>query len=311
MLSNIPVECPRALLSKAQQRSAVTAVVANAASELVVKSAFESTQLGLINPVFVGDEKVIRREAAKLSWDITDVRIEHSEDEVSAAERAVAIARGGEARAIVKGDVHTDTLLRAVLDRASGLRTGRLLSHVFHMTLPGSDQALCISDAVLNVLPSVDQKRLILANAVELLHALGNENPKVALLSATESPSQAMPSSVEAAQICQRIKEDGWTGAQVEGPLAFDLAVSQASAQIKGVENPVAGRADLLLVPNIETGNALFKMMVYFMSAAAAGVVLGAGVPVMLTSRADPLAARIASAALTAIYARSIEQGNK
>ena len=204
----------------------------------------------------------------------------------------------------MKGHLHTGTLMRAVLNREKGLRTEHCLSHVFHMTLPGGDMPLCITDAAINVLPNIEQKLHIARNAIELLHALGNSNPKVALLSGSEVVTPSMPSSVEAAEIAKRASSIGWDDAIVDGPLAFDLAVSPQAAAAKGITSPVAGEADVILVPNLETGNALFKLMVHFMSATAAGIVLGAKVPLVLTSRADPAAAGLASAALAAIVSQ-------
>ena len=182
------------------------------------------------------------------------------------------------------------------------------MSHVFHMTVPGSDRALCITDAVLNVLPTAKQKAEIARNAVSLVLAIGYEKPKVALLSASETASSAMPSSLDAAELAQQADQGSFPNATVEGPMAFDLAVSEEAARIKEFSSVVAGNADILLVPNIETGNALFKMMVHFMSAAAAGIVLGAKVPIVLTSRADPVAARLASLALACIYADDLSR---
>ncbi|MFK8031871.1 MAG: bifunctional enoyl-CoA hydratase/phosphate acetyltransferase [Gammaproteobacteria bacterium] len=306
MLSTDPVEVPKALLAQAQSKPAVVAAVANAGSEIVMESAQAASAKGLMTPVLVGDPDAIKRKAKDLRWDLNDVRIERVSGEQQAAECAVALARNDEVSAIIKGDVHTDVLLRAVLNREFGLRTPSLLSHVFHMTVPGSDRPLCITDAVLNVDPTLEQKQHILDNAVSLLHALGNSCPRIALLSATETPTEAMPSSLEAAQLCERAFQKKRADALIDGPLAFDLAVSTQAARTKHVDGGVAGQADVILVPNIETGNALFKMMVYFRSAAAAGIVLGAKVPVMLTSRADPLAARVASAALTSVYAASL-----
>ncbi len=302
MLSTTPIECPKGLLDKAKQFERTPTAVVNAGKSLPLRSCQMATEEGLIEPVLVGDKKQIEAAARKIEWDISAYRIVHTEGEVASAEAAVSLARNDEVSSLMKGDVHTDQLLRAVLHKELGLRTESRLSHVFHMTLPGSDQALCITDAVINVKPDVTTKLHIARNAVSLMHAIGNSRPKIAVLSATEVVSASMPSSVEADEVAS-IANTEIDGADVEGPLAFDNAVSPAAAELKGVSGEVAGRADVLLVPNIETGNALFKQMVYFMSAAAAGVVLGAKVPIILTSRADPAAARLAGTALASLYA--------
>ena len=301
LISEAPVVCPSVLLDQAQNLSASTAAVVNAGSVLAMQSAKLAFENKVINPVLVGDESTIKKIAQELLWDVSEIRIVHAASDIDAAATAVALARNGEVSTMMKGDIHTDDLLRAVLNREHGLTIGSRLSHVFHMTKPGSNDAICISDAVINVAPSVDVKLDIARNAVRLCHALGNARPKVAVLSATEVPSAAMPSSLEAEQVSQEAQAGAVPGADVYGPLAFDNAVSGEAAKLKGITHPVAGNADILLVPNIETGNALFKQMVYYMSAAAAGVVLGAKVPIVLTSRADPAAARLAGAALATI----------
>jgi phosphotransacetylase len=301
LISEAPVVCPSVLLDQAQNLSASTAAVVNAGSVLAMQSAKLAFENKVINPVLVGDESTIKKIAQELLWDVSEIRIVHAASDIDAAATAVALARNGEVSTMMKGDIHTDDLLRAVLNREHGLTIGSRLSHVFHMTKPDSNDAICISDAVINVAPSVDVKLDIARNAVRLCHALGNARPKVAVLSATEVPSAAMPSSLEAEQVSQEAQAGAVPGADVYGPLAFDNAVSGEAAKLKGITHPVAGNADILLVPNIETGNALFKQMVYYMSAAAAGVVLGAKVPIVLTSRADPAAARLAGAALATI----------
>ena len=259
--------------------------------------------VGLIKPVLVGDSKAIDRAAQEIDWDITGIRIVDAPDDIASAKTAVALARGGEVAALMKGNIHTDDLLRAVIDKHTGLRTGTRLSHVFHMTIPGSDQSLCITDAAINVLPSMEIQLDIARNVTSLMHSLGNISPKIAVLSATEVVNKSMPSSMQAAEVVKHAEQGEVPGAVLGGPFAFDNAVSPAAAKLKKIKHPVAGNADVLLVPNIETGNALFKQMVYFMSAAAAGVVLGAKVPIILTSRADPTASRLASMALASIYA--------
>ena len=304
MLSRIPFVCPDDLLAKARAATAVATAVVGAGNAVAIESARRATEEGLIVPTLVGAREAIEAAARAVDWDIAGIRIVEADGEPATARAAVALARSGEVAALMKGQVHTDALLRAVVDRELGLRTGRRLSHIFHMTAPERDGAICITDAAVNVRPDVGQMIDIVNNAVGLLHALGNAEPRVAALSGTEQETTAMPSSIDAAEVARRAQAGEVSGAVVEGPFALDNAVSPEAAAIKGIDGPVAGRADLLLVPNIETGNALFKAMVYFMSATAAGLVLGARVPIVLTSRADPPEARLAATALAAILAR-------
>jgi phosphate acetyltransferase len=267
--------------------------VAGAGGKLALESARRATEAGLIEPCLVGDRDAIVAIAGTIGWDLSGLRVVPAGDEAKAAETAVALARGGEVAALMKGQIHTDALMRAVVARATGLRGDRRISHVFHMTIPGREGELLISDAAINVRPDPATRIDIIANAVEVLHALGNPEPKVAVLSATETPIPAMPSSVEAAEIRRRAAQGEVSGAVVDGPFALDVAISLEASAVKGVDSPVAGRADVLLVPNIETGNSLYKAMVHYMSATAAGVVMGARVPIVLTSRADPPEARL------------------
>lgn len=282
--------------------SAMPTAVVNAGSQLAMESAKLGADKQVIEPVLVGHSEQIKRVAKSIAWDLTAVRVVHAPDEAKAAEAAVALARNGEVQSLMKGDVHTDALLKAVINKETGLRTGQRLSHVFRMLRTDIDASICITDAVINVAPTVDTKLDIARNAVALLHALGNPCPKVAVLSATEVPTQAMPSSIEAQEVAKAAMNGAVENAIVDGPLAFDNAVSEKAAKIKSINSPVAGHADVLLVPNIETGNALFKQMVYYMNAIPAGVVLGAKVPVMLTSRADNVKARLASMELAAEF---------
>lgn len=302
MLSTRPFQCPPALLEKARAKPAVVTAVANAGTALALESARQASEEGLIVPILVGDPDAIRAAADAIEWDIGDLQLVAAEDEEEAARLAARIAGAGDARALMKGHVHTDCFVLAILDRKAGLRTGRRLTHAFHMTVPDHDKPLLITDAAVNVAPDLETKFEAMRNAVRLARALGTELPRVAILSGSEEPSESMPSSLEAADLAERASRE-LTGALVHGPLAFDLAVSPEAARIKGIDHPVAGNADILVAPNIETGNALFKMMVYFMSACAAGIVLGAKVPAILTSRADPPEARLASAAIAAILA--------
>ncbi|MBJ89646.1 MAG: phosphate acetyltransferase [Woeseia sp.] len=302
MLSEAQPECPLHLLAKARNYPPVSTAVVNAGTSLAMDSARLAADEGLIKPILVGRIKTIERLAREINWNLEDVRLVSCSTESEASSIAVSLARNGEAGALMKGHVHTDDLMRAVLKKDEGLYSGTRLSHVFHMTVPNSDKVLCITDAVINILPSVHEKIDIARNAVGLMHSLGNLNPAIALLSGTEVANSKMPSSIDAEEINRLAASGEIEGGRISGPLSFDIAVSKEAAKIKGVACDVAGQADVLVVPNIEAGNFLFKQMVYFMSATAAGIVLGATVPIMLTSRADPPAARLASAALASIY---------
>ena len=307
MLWDKPYACPPTLLKGIPSSPEPTAVVA-ANSAVVLESAREAASRGLIAPILVGEPALVRRLADEIGWDIADLGLVPADSEEEAALKSVALVRRGEARILMKGHLHTDVLMRAVLDKAGGLRTGRRLTHVFHMSVPYSEREMFITDAAVNVAPNLATKLDIVRNAVDLARALGWERPRVALLSATEQATDSMPSSLEAAAAMQALLEQGCPHFDVYGPLAFDNAVSPAAARLKRIEHPVAGNADILVVPNIETGNALFKMMVAFMGATAAGIVLGASCPIILTSRADPPEARLASAALALRFSTSAEK---
>lgn len=302
-MSGIPrAQCPPYLLEAARGFAPMRMAIVNAGSDVVMESVRDCVAAGLIEPLLIGDPEDIKASAKKFEFDAEAFTIDIAMDEQDAALKGAAHAGAGRVDAILKGHVHTDVLMRAVLDKSFALRTKRRLSHVFHMTAPGFDEPLFISDGALNTHPDLETKKTILLNAIDLAHALGNERPHVALLSATEEPSDAIPSSVEAAQLAAWAKENV-PGAVVDGPLALDIAVSSQAARIKGITAPVAGRAEIIIVPDIVSGNVLFKMMVHFMGACAAGIVLGAKVPIVLTSRSDPPAARLASAALAVIVA--------
>ena len=301
MLSKAPFEFPGYLDRLFKGRPPLSMAVAGAGHPLVIDSARRAAEAGFIEPVLVGGRSGIEAAARDAGWDLASVRLVEAGGEGQAAETAAALARGGEVAAIMKGHIHTDALMRAVLSRGAGLRTDRRVSHIFHMTVPGRERVLFITDAAINIQPGVDQKLDIVRNAVELARGLGVDAPKVAMLSGAEAVNPSMPSSVEAAEVVRRAANGEVAGATVDGPLGFDNAVSPEAARIKGIEGPVAGAADILVVPNLEAGNFLFKQMVYFMSATAAGIVMGAKVPVVLTSRADPPEARLAAAAIAAI----------
>ena len=303
MLSKTPFEIPAYLVELGKGLPAIPMAVAGAGHPVVMESARQGADAGFIEPILVGDAADIGTIAADMGWDVSQIRILAADGEEGACRTAAALASGNEVAALMKGHVHSDALIRAVLNREAGLRTGRRASHVFHMTVPGRSRLLFITDAALNVAPDANAKLDIIQNAVDVAQALGKPEPKVALLSASETAIEAMPSSIEAAEVVRQARDGAITGALVDGPLAFDGAVSAEAATLKGIEGPVAGQADILVVPNIEMGNGLVKMMVYFMSGLAAGVVMGARVPIVLTSRADPPEARLAATAIAAIIA--------
>ena len=303
MLSQLTPVCPQPLLNQAQALPAMVTAVVNAGSELALESAKLAFEAGIIVPILVGNIAAIQKAAQAIDWNIDQFELIASESEEDSAANAVQCVHQGTAKLLMKGNLHTDVLIRALLNKEHGLRTGERLSHLFHMSVPGSDRVLCITDAVVNVSPDTKTQLSILRGATDVMHALGILKPKVALLSATEVVTQAMPSSIAAKELLAAMSDQDHQAADVFGPLAFDGAMSPEAAKIKGITHPVAGYADVLLVPNIETGNAIFKQLVYFNGATAAGVLMGAKVPVMLTSRADPPAARLASAALAVVYA--------
>ena len=304
MLSQHPIECPNALLDNAAQYSPARTAIVNATSLIAMESAYLAANASLIEPILVGDRGIITQLATELDWDLTHIEILNAEDEESAAYLSVNLARTGQVSAIMKGQIHTDIFMRAIVNREAGLRTGRRLSHAFYMSVPGSDRVMTITDAAINIAPDLETKKAIIHNSVDMMHALGTKTPKVAVLSATEEENPQIPSSVEAAELTRWAVEEV-SEANVFGPMALDNAISPEAARIKDIQNPVAGQADILVVPNIETGNAMFKQLVYCDSACAAGIVLGASVPIVLTSRADPPAARLASMAIATIVAHS------
>ncbi len=304
MLNSNQIVCPPDLLARAKTLPPATGVIAGADNRLTLESVRMAVDEGLLVPILVGAPKRIAATAEEMAWDISSFRMVAAEGDAEVANRAAELAGHGESELLVKGHVHTDAFMMGIIRRDSGLRVGRRLTHVFHMTVPGHGRALMIADGAVNVAPSVGARMEIMANAVRLAHALGIERPHVGVLSGTEEVTDKMPSSIDAAALAKRAAKE-LPSARVHGPLAFDIAVSREAARIKGFDHPVAGDIDILLVPTIEVGNALFKMMVYFMGACAAGVVMGAKVPAVLTSRADPPAARLASIALASILAHA------
>jgi len=300
MLSNKKIICPNNLINVAKKSGTVDAAIVNAGEILPMESVHKAVQHNLINPIFIGNESEIKKHAEKLKWDISKYKIIDEKDENSTASIATKLASEGKVKIIVKGHIHTDVLIKAIIKRDLNLIGKKRLSHVWHMTLTADDKPFIITDGVVNVLPKLEVKMHILRNAVDFANKIGISRPKVSVLSATEEVLESVPSSIEADLITKRAKEEN-INADVFGPLAFDNSVSKKSAAIKKIKNEVAGSTDILLVPNVESGNALVKMMIYFMSACAAGVVLGGKTPVVITSRSDEAEARLASIAAAVV----------
>jgi len=265
--------------------------------------AIAARDAGLIIPILVGPAARIAAAAAEAGIDLSGIEIVDVPHSHAAAARAVALVREGRAEMLMKGSLHTDELMSAVLDGTAGLRTGRRMSHVFMMDVPGHDETLFITDAAINIDPDLETKRDIIQNAIDLCHALGNPGPRVAVLSAVETVTPKIPSTIDAAALCKMAERGQITGGLIDGPLAFDNAIDPEAARIKGIVSPVAGRAQVLVVPDLEAGNMLAKNLSFLSRADAAGIVLGARVPIILTSRADSVRTRLASAAVGAILA--------
>ena len=300
MLSNKKIICPNNLINVAKKAGVIDAAIVNAGQIFPMESIHKAVQHNLINPVFIGDKNEINKHAEKLGWNISKYKIIDEKDENSTAPIAAKLASEGKVKILVKGHIHTDILLKAVLKRDLNLIGKKRLSHVWHMTLGTDDKPIIITDGVVNVLPKLEVKMHILRNAVNFANKIGISRPKVSVLSATEEVLDSVPSSIEADLITKRAKKEN-INADVFGPLAFDNSISKKSAAIKKIKSEVAGNADILLVPNVETGNALVKMMIYFMGACAAGVVLGGKTPVVITSRSDESEARLASIAAAVV----------
>ena len=300
MLSNKKIICPNNLINVAKKSGTVDAAIVNAGEIFPMESVYKAVEHNLINPIFIGNKDEIKKYADKLKWDISKYKIIDEKDENSTAPIAAKLASENKVKIIVKGHIHTDILMKAVLKRDLNLIGKKRLSHIWHMTLDKDDKPFIITDGVVNVLPKLEVKMHILRNAVDFANKIGIIKPKVAVLSATEEVIESVPSSIEADLITKRAKEEN-INADVFGPLAFDNSVSKKSAAIKKIKNSVSGNTDILLVPNVESGNALVKMMIYFMGACAAGVVLGSKTPIVITSRSDEAEARLASIAAAVV----------
>ena len=300
MLSDKEIVCPNNILDVAHKRKGVTAGIVNAGKPLPMLSVMDAVNENLITPVFFGDKSEIEKCANDIKFDISNFEIIHEPVENNTAKIAAKLASEGKIKIIVKGHIHTDVLMKEFVKREYNLLGKTRLSHIWHMTLDKDDKPLIITDGVLNVMPNVKTKMHILKNVINFSNRIGIERPKVSVLSATEEVLDSVQSSLDAREITDlAIKEK--LNADVFGPLAFDNSISKKSAGIKGINNIVAGDADVLLVPSVETGNALVKMMIYFTGACAAGVVIGGKVPVVITSRSDDAPARLASMAAAVV----------
>jgi len=286
--------------------------VAHPCDESSLRGAVDAAKAGLIAPILVGPAARIRDIAAKAGLDIAGYPIVDAEFSQESAEKAVAEVRAGRAEALMKGSLHTDELMSAVVRRDTGLRTGRRLSHCFVMDVPGHPDPLMITDAAVNIAPTLKDKIDIVQNAIDLARDLGASEVRVAILSAMETVNPDVPSTVEAAALCKMAERKQITGAVLDGPLALDNAINPEAAKIKKIDSPVAGRANVLVVPDLEAGNMLAKSLTFLAGADAAGIVLGARVPIILTSRADTLIARLASCAVAALVAKArLERSGK
>ncbi|MDC0518804.1 bifunctional enoyl-CoA hydratase/phosphate acetyltransferase [Candidatus Pelagibacter sp.] len=300
MLSNKEIVCPNNLLDKAQEKKGIKVAVVNAGKPLPMLSVQDAVTENLIEPIFIGNKEEILKCANDLKWDISKYEIIDEPVENNTAKIAARLASEDKIKIIVKGHIHTDVLMKEVLKREYNLLGKTRLSHIWHMTVEKDGKPLIITDGALNVQPNVKTKMHILKNVINFSNRIGISRPKVAVLSATEEVLESVPSSLDAAEITKLAKDEN-LNADVFGPLAFDNSISKKSTAIKGIKNIVAGEADVLLVPSVETGNGLVKMMIYFMGACAAGVVVGGKVPVVITSRSDEAQARLASIAAAVV----------
>ena len=303
MLSKLKAIVPENLISLAKKTPKIPVAIVCADHSSSIESAKEACDMDLIDPIFIGQTKAILQEAIKIDWNISSYKMIDTNNDQEAAIAGAKLARDSKIRVIIKGNIHTDILMRTYLKKEFALIEGKRLSHIWHMTTNDSSKPLFITDGALNVAPRIDVKMHILKNVIDFANKINIQKPRVAVLSGTEDPIESMPSSIEAKEVMERARQEN-IDAFVHGPLAFDNAISSEAAKIKKIKNEVAGKADVLLVPNLETGNALSKIMVYFMGACAAGFIVGGKVPVVVTSRADNAASRLASIAASIIAAQ-------
>lgn len=295
----------RRIIERCKSLQATPTAVAHPCDESSLRGALDAAQAGLIVPILVGPEKRIRRVAAESGLDLTGFEIVDAGFSQESAQKAVELVRQGRAEALMKGSLHTDELMGAIVRRDTGLRTARRISHCFIMDVPAYSEPIIITDAAVNIAPTLEEKVDILQNAIDMSHDLTDREVRVAILSAMETVNPKVPSTVEAAALCKMADRHQITGAILDGPLALDNAINLEAARIKKLDSPVAGRANVLLVPDLEAGNMLAKSLTFLAGADAAGIVLGARVPVILTSRADSLITRLASCAVATIMANA------
>lgn len=293
------------LMDKASGLKPLKTAIVHPTDVLSLAGAVQAAQEGIIEPILVGNEEKIRKVAEDSHIDIRNYKIVSTPHSHAAAAAAVQMARNGEVEALMKGKLHTDELMEAVVDKENGLRTGRRISHVFMLDVPSYPKPLFLTDAAINITPNMLDKKDIVQNAVDLFHALQPGTPKVAILAAVETVNEKMPATLDATALCKMAERGQITGAIIDGPLAFDNAISKEAAAIKGITSEVAGNADILVVPDIESGNMLYKQLRYFSGVQGAGIVLGAKVPIILTSRASDSDDRVVSCALALLYAQT------
>ena len=291
------------LIAVASKHPPMATAVAHPCDAVSLESAVEAARLGLLRPILVGPPARVLDVAARAGLDIGSLDLVESRHSHDSAAKAVELVRAGRAEGLMKGSLHTDELMGAVVGRDAGIRTARRISHCFVMDVPAHDQALIISDAAVNIAPTLEDKVDIVQNAIDLAHALGIAEVRVAILSAMETVNPRVASTVEAAALCKMADRGQITGALLDGPLALDNAISPHAAAIKHIVSPVAGKANVLIVPDLEAGNMLAKSLSFLAGADAAGIVLGARVPIILTSRADSLLTRLASCAVAVLVA--------
>jgi phosphate acetyltransferase len=296
------------LIARAKQVPAATTIVVHPCDETSLRGAIDAAESGIIAPILVGPVKKLAAVADKFRIDISRVEKVDTPHSDAAAAKAVQLIHEGKGELLMKGSLHTDELMRAVTGSAHGLRTARRISHVFVMDVPNYSETLFITDAAINIFPDLDAKRDIVQNAIDLHTQVGLGTPRVALLSAVETVTLKIPSTIDAAALCKMADRGQITGGILDGPLAFDNAVDPESAKIKGIKSEVAGRAQILVVPDLEAGNMLAKNLTFLSKADAAGIVLGARVPIILTSRADTVRTRMASCAVAVLYADARRQ---
>ncbi len=298
------------LIAAAQKVPPVPTLVVHPCDESSLRGAVDAAEAGIIKPILVGPAAKIRDIAAKHGMNISSYEIVDTPHSEAAAAKAVEMIHQGKGEALMKGSLHTDELMRSVTAKVGGLRTSRRISHVFIMDVPAYAHTVFVTDAAINIFPDLDAKRDIIQNAIDLYNQAGfGTTPRVAILSAVETVTASIPSTIEAAALCKMADRGQITGAVLDGPLAFDNAIDVEAARIKGIKSEVAGRAQILVVPDLESGNMLAKNLAYFAKADGAGIVLGARVPIVLTSRADSARARMASAAVAVLFANARRRG--